>query len=112
MVGYNMQDALGFIQSKLNAKAYASLNPDFSQLILQAIEGDLAYMYQSGVIDEEGLGGEVYYDEDDAFEYILEHLIKVNHFDGEKALLAASFLIEFTQQQYAYMEKAGLVAQG
>lgn len=109
MVGYNKQEAVSFIESKMDPREYASLNIDLELLVMQAIEGDLSFMRSSGVIDEEGLGGDVYYDEDDAFEFILDYIVKVNTFDSDQAMVAASFLNDFMELQFLYMQKKGLV---
>ncbi len=109
MIGYNKQEAASYIKSGLTPSHYASLSTDLELLIMQAIEGDLKYMALSGVIDEEGLGGDVYYDEDDAFEFVLEHLVQTNHFTPDQAMATAVFLNDFMELQYIYMEKKGLV---
>ena len=109
MIGYNKEEAIVFIQKHLQAAEYSSLPISLHQLVSQAIQGDFDYMYETGILDDEGYGANVYYDEDDAFEFILESIINQNQFESEKALQAAIFVNDFMEYQFEYLQQKGLV---
>ncbi len=109
MIGYQTDEALLFIQKHIDTQSYSSLPLSLSKLIEQAIQGDLAYMYDKGILDDEGYGGEVFYDEDDAFEYILDYILSHHPFNSEDALLVAVFVNDFMEVQYEFLQEKGLV---
>ena len=65
MNGYDKEEALGYILPRIDRKAHRALGERIDALISQAIDADMAYMFESGVLDEEGNAGESYYDDDE-----------------------------------------------
>ena len=65
--------------------------------------------YRSSVLDEEGNAGDAWYEEDDAFEYIVDYIAEKNHFNPDQAVAAAMVVNDFMELQAQYMEKKGLV---
>ena len=108
MKGYDKEEALNYILAKLSNVSYEIPVPK-DALISQAIDADMTFMYQNGILNSDGLGGDEYYDEDDAFEFILEELLRLHLLDGEAAIKVAVFVNDFMEFQYEYMEKKGLV---
>lgn len=77
-------------------------------LFAQAVDADIAYMRSAGVIDEEGMSGQAYYDDDDAFEFLLDALKWKGMRNKDEEMLAA-FIDEYMELQQRYMEEKGLV---
>ena len=109
MVGYDKAEALAFILKRIRPQDHAALADRLEALVSQAIDADLAFMLETGVIRPDGLGGDSYYEEDDAFEYIVEKLASENALDPDQAVKVASLVDDFMDAQYAYMMYAGLV---
>ncbi len=109
MNGYNKQDALPFILSKIDLKQHKELPVAVEELISQAIDADLAFMRKSGVIDEKGNAGDTYYDDDEAFEFMLDELVSKHKLGADAAMKVASLLDDYMDAQQAYMEEKGLV---
>lgn len=109
MKGYNREDAYAFIMSHLNRSLHKELSSQLETLISEAIDADMLYMEKAGVIDAEGNGGNAYYDDDDAFEFILDEIVTKHKFDADTAMKVASVLDDYMEFQEQYMDKAGLV---
>lgn len=109
MNGYDKQEALAFIVKRIHAKDHPELAGQIEGLISQAIDADMAYMHQEDVLDADGNAGEGYYEDDEAFEYIVETLAANNEFTGEEAVKMASLIVEYMDLQQAYLEQKGLV---
>ena len=110
MQGYDRQEALDFIVKRIHPKDHPELAERIPALVEQAIDADMAFMHETGVLDDEGNSGGEYYEEDDAFEYIVEALAAQNRLSPEEAVKAASLVDDFMDAQQAYMEYRGLVA--
>lgn len=110
MKGYDAQEALTFILKGIDRKGHKALESMLDVLISQMIDFDMEFMHKTGVIDENGEGGENYYDDDEAFEYILDAVVVKNKFNADMAMKAATLLDDFMDLQQAYMETRGLVA--
>ena len=82
---------------------YAALE-DF---IRRAIEADMAYMRETDVIDEDGLMGEGEYDEDDAFEALLD-VLGEGVTDEDELNRLAQRLDSYMNAQADFLEKSGL----
>ena len=109
MVGYDKAEALAFILKRIRPQDHAALADRLEALVSQAIDADLAFMLETGVIRPDGLSGDSYDEEDDAFENIVEKLASENAFDPDQAVKVASLVDDFMDAQYAYMMYAGLV---
>ncbi len=109
MNGYDREEALAFILARINRRVHEALDGRIDSLIAQAIDVDIAFMHESGVLDEDGYAGDAYYEEDDAFEYIVEKLAADNDLTPEEAVRMASLVDDFMDFQQAYLAYRGLV---
>ena len=109
MNGYDKAEALAFILRRIRKGDHPELTDRIPDLVRQAIDADIAYMHAAGVLDAEGNAGGAWYEEDDAFEYIVEKLAADNDFSPEEAVKMAALVDNFFDAQAAYMEYAGLV---
>ena len=73
----------------------------------RAIEADMRYMHETGVLDDEGLMGDGEYDEDDAFEALFAALTDGVEDDGEIGKIA-QMLDAYMDAQQDFMEASGL----
>lgn len=110
MRGYDREEALAYMMTKINREDHKKLGDLVDTLLAQAIDADMAYMHEAGVLDADGNAGEVYYEEDDAFEFIVERIADLNTFSPEQAVDAAMLVNDFMDLQAEYMEKKGLVS--
>lgn len=110
MQGFDREGAIAFMLPRLNRAEFRPLAAEAETLLRQAVDADLAYMRSAGVLTGEGLMGNAYYDDDDAFEFILEHMARVRH-AGEKDMDAlAAFIDQYLDCQQQYLEQAGLLS--
>ena len=109
MKGYDREEALAFILSRSNRAAHPELGDQIDGLIAQAIDADMKYMHENGVLDENGNAGDCYYEDDDAFEYMVEALVDANTLTPEQAVKVASLIDDYMDIQQAYLESKGLV---
>ena len=109
MQGYDKAEALAYMLARVHEKDHPSLKGQIEALLSQAIDADMAYMHAAGVLDEEGFAGEGYYEDDEAFEAIVEALVASNELSGEQAVKVASLVAEYMDLQQAYLERKGLV---
>ena len=109
MNGYDKEEALRFILKRINRREHAELSEILDSLIAQAIDADIAFMHETGVLDADSNAGDAYYEEDDAFEYIVERLAEQNSFTPEEAVKAASLVDDYMDFQQEYLESKGLV---
>ena len=109
MVGYDREEALAFILRRINRREHRALDGMIERLILQAIDADIAFMHRSGVLTPDGRAGSEYYEEDDAFEAIVEDLAERNAMSPEQAVKMASLVDDFMDAQQQYLAYRGLV---
>ena len=57
MKGYDREEALAFILSRINRNAHPELRDQIDGLIAQAIDADMKYMHENGVLDADGVIG-------------------------------------------------------
>ena len=74
MQGYDIEAAVPFIAKAMRKAGHKNPQQELEDFIRRAIEADMAYMREIDVIDEEGLMGDGEYDDDDAFEALLDVL--------------------------------------
>lgn len=108
MQGYDREKALAFIRRTVNRKGFAELGPAVDSYLGQAQELDMRYMQEAGVLDADGYEGEGYYDDDEAFEFIVEEIVRTRGLDDDAAILAASVVDAYMGAQEAYLQKEGL----
>ena len=109
MNGYNKLEALNFIVKRISEKDHKELAGMIPQLISQAIDADMDFMHKSGVLDEEGNAGDEYYEDDDAFEHMVETIVANNKLTPEQAVKVAALVDDYMDHQQAYLESKGLV---
>ena len=110
MNGYNKLEAVDFIVKRISEKDHKELAGMIPQLISQAIDADMDFMHKSGVLDEEGNAGDEYYEDDDAFEYMVEPIVANNKLTPEQAVKVAALVDDYMDYQQAYLESKGLCA--
>ncbi len=109
MKGYDREEALGFIAKRIHPQDHPELKDLLPWIIGDIIDADMAYMHESGVLDEEGNGGDSYYEDDDAFEYMVEKVAAEKKLDPVKAVKLASLIDDYMDYQQEYLESKGLV---
>lgn len=109
MEGYNRDDAFAFINNNIKKSDHKAFSPsELESLLKLAIEADLAFMEETGVL-KDGVAGDTYYDDDDAFEYIDQYLCRMTGANEEKSMHIASLVDAYMELQESYMEQAGLI---
>ena len=106
MQGYDLDTAIRQIGRAIGKAAKAA--PDAAAAFARrAIEADMRYMHETGVLDDDGLMGEGEYDEDDAFEALFAALTDGVEDDGEIGKIA-QMLDAYMDAQQDFMEASGL----
>lgn len=106
MQGYDMEAAVSQI-GKAICKAAKAAPDTAAAFTRRAIEADMRYMHETGVLDDEGLMGDGEYDEDDAFEALFAALTDGVEDDGEIGKIA-QMLDAYMDAQQDFMEASGL----
>lgn len=106
MQGYDMEAAVSQI-GKAICKAAKAAPDTAAAFARRAIEADMRYMHETGVLDDEGLMGDGEYDEDDAFEALFAALTDGVENDGEIGKIA-QMLDAYMDAQQDFMEASGL----
>ncbi len=106
MQGYDMEAAVNQI-GKAICKAAKAAPDTAAAFARRAIEADMRYMHETGVLDDEGLMGDGEYDEDDAFEALFAALTDGVEDDGEIGKIA-QMLDAYMDAQQDFMEASGL----
>ena len=110
MLGYDRAAALAFMLPKLNKAEFKPLAAEAEVLLNQAVDADFAYMAHAGILTDEGLMGQGYYDDDDAFEFILEHMAKARRAREKDMDALAAFVDQYMELQEQYLDQAGLLS--
>ena len=108
MQGYDAAAAVPFIAKAMRKAGHKNPQEELESFIRRAIEADMAYMLETDVIDEDGLMGEGEYDDDDAFEALLDTLAGNIEDDAQLDQLA-QLLDSFMAAQQDFMEESGLM---
>ena len=108
MNGYNKEEALAFIVKRINPKDHKELADKIEALVSQAIDADMDFMHKTGVLDKNGNAGDEYYEDDDAFEYMVEAIVAANNLTPEQAVKVAALVDDYMDYQQAYLEDKGL----
>ena len=107
MQGYDVDAAVSQIGKAVSRAAHVS--PQEAQAVVRrAIEADLRYMHETGVLDDDGLMGEEEYDDDDAFETLFARLTDGVEDDAEIGRIA-QMLDSYMEAQQDFMEEGGLL---
>lgn len=108
MQGYDVNAAVPFIAKAMRNAGHKNPQQELENFIRRAIEADMAYMREIDVIDDEGLMGEGEYDDDDAFEALLDALAGETQDEDEMNRLA-QLLDSYMAAQQDFMEVSGLM---
>ena len=107
MQGYDVAAAVPFIAKAMRKAGHKEPQEELEGFIRRAIEADMAYMREIDVIDEDGLMGEGEYDEDDAFEALLDTLGE-GVTDEDELNRLAQRLDSYMNAQADFLEQSGL----
>lgn len=107
MQGYDLEAAVPFIARAMRKAGHKEPQEQLEDFIRRAIEADMAYMRETDVIDEDGLMGSGEYDDDDAFEALLDVLGEEVSDEDEMNRLA-QMLDSYMNAQQDFMEASGL----
>lgn len=105
MQGYDLDAAVRQIGKAIGKAAKAA--PDAAAFARRAIEADMRYMHETGVLDDDGLMGDGEYDEDDAFEALFAEMTDGLEDDGEIGRIA-QMLDAYMEARQDFMEENGL----
>ena len=108
MQGYDVNAAVPFIAKAMRKAGHKEPQDVLEDFIRRAIEADMAYMRENDVIDEDGLMGDGEYDDDDAFEALLDVLGEDAHDEDEMNRLA-QLLDSYMNAQQDFMDASGLM---
>ena len=106
MQGYDLDAAVRQI-GKAIGKAAKTAPDAAAAFARRAIEADMRYMHETGVLDDDGLMGESEYDEDDAFEALFAEMTDGLEDDGEIGRIA-QMLDAYMEARQNFMEENGL----
>lgn len=106
MQGYDLDAAVCQI-GKAIGKAAKTAPDAAAAFARRAIEADMRYMHETGVLDDDGLMGESEYDEDDAFEALFAEMTDGLEDDGEIGRIA-QMLDAYMEARQNFMEENGL----
>ena len=107
MQGYDIEQAVSFIAKAMRKAGHKQEQQELERFIRSAIDADMEYMLETGVIDEQGLMGEGEYDDDDAFEALLDRLAQGMDDDAIDQL--AQLLDSYMNAQQDFLEASGLM---
>ena len=106
MQGYDLDAAVCQI-GKAIGKAAKTAPDAAAAFARRAIEADMRYMHETGVLDDDGLMGEGEYDEDDAFEALFAEMTDGLEDDGEIGRIA-QMLDAYMEDRQDFLEEKGL----
>lgn len=109
MQGYDMEAAVPFITGAMRRSGIRGTQEEIDAFVRRAVEADMRYMFATGVLGEDGLMGEGEYDDDDAFEALLDELT-AGETDDARIDHCAQMLDAYMAAQQDFMEENGLMA--
>ncbi len=107
MQGYDPEQAVPAIAQSMCAYGIRAGREELTAFIRRAIEAHLGYMLEAGVLTEDGFMGSSEYDEDDAFEALMDALTDQAMDEAAQGRLA-QMLDAFMEGQQAFLEASGL----
>lgn len=108
MQGYDREAAEVYIAGAMRRAGHRLPQQELAAFVRRAIDADMHYMEQTGVIDETGLMGEGEYDDDDAFEALLGALSEGVSDEAEIDAIAQR-LDAYMAAQQDFLAKSGLM---
>ncbi|MDO5378969.1 MAG: hypothetical protein Q4G52_11600 [Clostridia bacterium] len=107
MQGYELERAVPFIAAAMRKYGIRAGQDELAAFIRRAVEADMRYMHETGVLTQDGLMGEGEYDEDDAFEALLSALAG-EAADETELNRTTQMLDAYMEGQSAFLENSGL----
>ena len=107
MQGYDLEAAVPFIARAMRRAGHRLPQPELEAFIRRAIDADMAYMHACGALDDDGLMGEGEYDEDDAFEALLD-VLGEGVTDEDELNRIAQRLDSYMNAQADFLDESGL----
>ncbi len=108
MQGYDREDALQTILETMDRSGFSSLtDSEIQHYTHLCMEADFAYMKKEGILDGKE---DAFYDDDDAYDYIVETILEKEKPGEEKELLIAALVDAYMDSQNAYMEAHDLLS--
>ena len=107
MQGYDIEAAVPFIAAAMVKAGVRAPRAELESFVRRAIGEDFRYMQETGVLDEQGYMGEGEYDDDEAFEALLERLADGTDDEDELNALAQR-LDAYMAAQQDFLERSGL----
>ena len=107
MNGLDKQDLCQYIVSHIRPKEHAGIASLIPAAIAHFAEADLEWMRLFGVLDASGTPGENDYDEDEAFEFILDSYLSDHPLDEDESMLIAVLLDSYMPLRDEYFESRG-----
>lgn len=108
MQGYDAEAAVAYIAGRMRRDGHRLAPGELEAFIRRAIDADMHYMEETDVIDADGLMGDGEYDDDDAFEALLDELSGGMDDEGEIDRLA-QMLDSYMGAQQDFLNKSGLM---
>ena len=111
MQGLDEKKALAYMAEALD-KAFPGrfTAEEWDKLVKTVYEADLAYMRENHVLDEEDMEGDAYYDDDEAFEYIMDVLTRAYGLTEDTEMPYAEVLDQYMDLWEQLLEKEGLIS--
>lgn len=111
MQGYDPEQAVPAIAKSMRAYGVRASGEALTSFIRRATQAHFDYMVEAGVLTEDGFMGSGEYDEDDAFEAMMEALTDQESdqaMDEAAQSHLAQMLDAFMEGQQAFLEASGL----
>lgn len=108
MQGYDLEAAVPFIAGVMRRAGHKLPQAELEAFVRRAVEADMRYMAQTGVLDADGMMGEGVYDDDDAFEALLD-VLGADIADESGMDRLAQMLDSYMAAQQDFMEESGLM---
>ena len=109
MQGYDVEQAVAYMLPRLDRREFKQIAHKAEALIREAIALDFQYMRNAGVLNPDGLMGNAYYDDDDAFEFLLEEMRKTCKECRFEFGPLAAFIEQYMDLQQQYLENSGML---
>lgn len=110
MDGLDRERALRYMVAKLHEVFPTQWTEgELTELVAEMYEADNRYMQQARVLDAEGRAGDSFYDDDDAFEFIVEALAKAHHLTEDTEMRYATLVDGYMEEWEKYLDQEGLI---
>ena len=108
-MGLSLQKVQEYMVPRLDTKSFRGLPESIPSLLQSFLQYDLRFMRSTGVLNAQNQQGDADYDEDDAFEYILDAYLADFPCDEDTEMAVAELLNSYMELQYTYFKTQGLI---